>query len=60
MFFTLESTIHLIWLVTNIMILMFDLLFFVLSVLALYLSRVFIETQNRPFYLIDQIITGQS
>jgi dolichol-phosphate mannosyltransferase len=59
-FFTLESTIHLIWLVTNIMILMFDLLFFVLSVLALYLSRVFIETQNRPFYLIDQIITGQS
>jgi dolichol-phosphate mannosyltransferase len=58
-FFLLEPNIHLLWLVTNIIILMFVLLFFVLSILSLYLSRVFIETQNRPFYLIDQVITGR-
>jgi polyisoprenyl-phosphate glycosyltransferase len=58
-FFSLEAIIQLIWLATNIIILMFVLLFFVLSILSLYLSRVFIETQNRPFYLIDEIITGR-
>jgi dolichol-phosphate mannosyltransferase len=58
-FLPLEPNIHLLWLVTNIIILMFVLLFFVLSIVSLYLSRVFIETQNRPFYLIDQVITGR-
>jgi polyisoprenyl-phosphate glycosyltransferase len=58
-FFSLEAIIQLIWLATNIIILMFVLLFFILSILSLYLSRVFIETQNRPFYLIDEIITGR-
>jgi polyisoprenyl-phosphate glycosyltransferase len=58
-FFSLEAIIHLVWLVTNIIILMFVLLFFILSILSLYLSRVFIETQNRPFYLIDEIISGR-
>jgi dolichol-phosphate mannosyltransferase len=58
-FFTVEATMYLIWLVTNIIILMFVLMFFVLSILSLYLSRVFIETQNRPFYLIDEVITGR-
>ena len=59
-FFLVESTIHVIWIVTNIMIFMFVLLFFVLSILSLYLSRVFIETQNRPFYVIDQVISGKA
>ncbi len=54
-----EATIHLIWLATNIIVLMFVLLFFILSILSLYLSRVFIETQNRPFYVIDQVISGR-
>jgi dolichol-phosphate mannosyltransferase len=58
-FFPLEAIIHLIWLAINVIILMFVLLFFILSILSLYLSRVFIETQNRPFYLIDEIITGR-
>jgi dolichol-phosphate mannosyltransferase len=58
-FFSIETNFHLIWLVTNIITLMFVLLFFVLSILSLYLSRVFIETQNRPFYVIDQVITGR-
>ena len=56
---SLEATFHVIWLATNIIILMFVLLFFILSILSLYLSRVFIETQNRPFYLIDEIIIGR-
>jgi polyisoprenyl-phosphate glycosyltransferase len=58
-FASLQATSHLIWLATNIILLMFVLLFFVLSILSLYVSRVFIETQNRPFYVIDQVITGQ-
>jgi dolichol-phosphate mannosyltransferase len=58
-FFSIETNFHLIWLVTNLITLMFVLLFFVLSILSLYLSRVFIETQNRPFYVIDQVITGR-
>jgi len=58
-FLPLEATIHLIWLATNIIVLMFVLLFFILSILSLYLSRVFIETQNRPFYVIDQVISGR-
>jgi dolichol-phosphate mannosyltransferase len=59
-FLPIEATIQLIWLATNIIILMFLLLFFVLSIISLYLSRVFIETQNRPFYVIDQVISGRS
>jgi dolichol-phosphate mannosyltransferase len=59
-FFSIELTTHLIWIVANVMIFMFVLLFFILSILALYLSRVFIETQNRPFFVIDQVITGRS
>ena len=58
-FLPIEATIHLIWLATNIIVLMFVLLFFILSILSLYLSRVFIETQNRPFYVIDQVISGR-
>lgn len=58
-FLPMEATIHLIWLATNIIVLMFVLVFFILSILSLYLSRVFIETQNRPFYVIDQVISGQ-
>jgi dolichol-phosphate mannosyltransferase len=58
-FLPIEATIHLIWLATNIIILMFVLLFFVLSIISLYLSRVFIETQNRPFYVIDEVISGR-
>jgi dolichol-phosphate mannosyltransferase len=59
-FLPIEATIQLIWLATNIIILMFVLLFFVLSIISLFLSRVFIETQNRPFYVIDQVISGRS
>jgi len=58
-FLPIEATIQLIWLATNIIVLMFVLLFFILSILSLYLSKVFIETQNRPFYVIDQVISGR-
>lgn len=56
---TIDTTLQFLWLMTNIMLCMFVLLFFVLSILSLYLSRVFIETQNRPFYVIDQVIAGR-
>ncbi len=57
---TLSENVLLIWLLGNIILFLFTLLFFVLSILSLYLSRVFIETQNRPFYIIDEVIVGRS
>lgn len=56
---SLSETVHFIWLLANLILFLFVLLFFVLAILALYLSRVFIETQNRPFYVIDDIMTAQ-
>lgn len=56
---SLSETVHFIWLLANLILFLFVLLFFVLAILALYLSRVFIETQNRPFYVIDEIMTAQ-
>jgi polyisoprenyl-phosphate glycosyltransferase len=53
--FQFSDTVHLIWLLGQVIAGFFVLLFFVLSVLALYISRIFIETQNRPFYVIDQV-----
>jgi len=62
LFFTLSlsEVVMLSWLVGNLILFLFSLLFFVLSILSLYLSRVFIETQNRPFYIIDEVIVGRS
>lgn len=62
LFFTigLSETIFLVWVLGNIILFLFTLLFFVLSILSLYLSRVFIETQNRPFYIIDEVLIGRS
>jgi glycosyltransferase involved in cell wall biosynthesis len=57
---SLSEVVHLIWLLGNVILLCFLLLFFVLSILSLYLSRVFIETQNRPFYVIDQVFQGRA
>ncbi len=57
---SLSEVVHLIWLLGNVLLLCFLLLFFVLSILSLYLSRVFIETQNRPFYVIDQVFQGRA
>ena len=56
---SLSETVHFIWLLANLILFLFVLLFFVLAILALYLSRVFIETQNRPIYVIDEIMTAQ-
>lgn len=55
----ISENIMLTWILGNVILFMFTLLFFVLSILSLYLSRVFIETQNRPFYIIDEVISGR-
>ena len=62
LFFTpsLSEILMVVWLLGNIILFLFTLLFFVLSILSLYLSRVFTETQNRPFYIIDEVIVGRS
>ncbi|MFZ9139139.1 MAG: glycosyltransferase family 2 protein [Bacilli bacterium] len=55
----ISENIMLTWILGNVILFMFTLLFFVLSILSLYLSRIFIETQNRPFYIIDEVISGR-
>ncbi|HOJ45537.1 MAG TPA: glycosyltransferase family 2 protein [Bacilli bacterium] len=54
----LADVAHLAWLTINIVALLFLFTMFFLSVMALYLARVFIETQNRPFFVIDEVIKG--
>lgn len=51
----LDPIVHIIWLVGNVIGIAFILLFYVLAIMALYISRVFIETQNRPFFVIDHV-----
>lgn len=55
----LSETVHFFWLGINIMLALFTNLFFILSILSLYLSRVVVETQNRPFYIIDRVLIGR-
>jgi len=43
------------WLLINIGLFLFTIVMFFLSIMALYLARVFIETQNRPFFVIDKV-----
>ena len=51
-----DATLHMMWLIGNVLGLGFVLLFYVLAIVSLYISRVFIETQNRPFYVIDTVV----
>jgi hypothetical protein len=51
-----DATLHMMWLIGNVLGLGFALLFYVLAIVSLYISRVFIETQNRPFYVIDTVV----
>jgi polyisoprenyl-phosphate glycosyltransferase len=50
-----DITIHVVWLIANVFLLITSVLFFMLSIMSLYLSRVFIETQNRPFFIIESV-----
>lgn len=52
---SMDSTLHFIWLIGNVLGIGFILLFYVLAIISLYISRVFIETQNRPFFVIDTV-----
>jgi dolichol-phosphate mannosyltransferase len=54
-FVPIDSMVHWIWLAGNVLGVGLAFMFYVLAILALYLSRVFIETQNRPFYVIDDV-----
>jgi glycosyltransferase involved in cell wall biosynthesis len=51
----LDIYFHVAWLVSNIFLIILSILFFMLAIMSLYLSRVFIETQNRPFFIIESI-----
>lgn len=57
--FSLPELAHYIWLLANLIALLFVMLFFVLAVMSLYISRIFIETQNRPFFVIDHVYPSQ-
>ena len=52
---SLDMYVQLLWLVTNVFLMILTILFFMLAIMSLYISRVFIETQNRPFFVIESI-----
>jgi dolichol-phosphate mannosyltransferase len=52
---SLDMYVQLLWLVTNVFLIILTILFFMLAIMSLYISRVFIETQNRPFFVIESI-----
>jgi polyisoprenyl-phosphate glycosyltransferase len=56
----LPLEMHGYWFLSNLILGLFSGLFFLMAVVALYISRVYIETQNRPFYIIDEIFHHQS
>jgi len=51
----LGSAYHQPWLIINFIGWCFAVIMFFISIMALYLARVFIETQNRPFFVIDKV-----
>lgn len=57
---SIDPIVHIIWLVGNVLGFGFILLFYVLSIVSLYISRVFIETQNRPFFVIDTVLKSDN
>ncbi len=56
----LNETLMVIWLASNILSIGLTMIFFILALMSLYLSRVFIETQNRPFFVIDKVYDVKS
>ena len=51
----LANDAHYTWLIVNLVGFLFLVIMFFLSIMSLYLARVFIETQNRPFFVIDDV-----
>jgi len=47
---------YLLWLIVNIITLLFLVILFSIAIVAQYIARIHIETQNRPIYIIDKII----
>lgn len=43
------------WLIINVILLIATLLFFSLALISEYISRLYLEAQNRPFYIIESI-----
>jgi len=52
---TLTMFNHPLWLVLNIMLVAFTIIIFFLGLIALYVGKTFIESQNRPFFIIESI-----
>lgn len=48
---------HPLWLIINVILVVSTLLFIMLGVISIYVGKTFVETQNRPFYIIDEIYT---
>jgi len=49
---------YLIWLAINIFTLLALIILFSIAIVAQYIARIHIETQDRPIYVIDEIIDG--
>lgn len=46
---------HGLWLILNVILVSFSIVIFFLGLIALYVGKTFIESQHRPFYIIESI-----
>lgn len=46
---------HSLWLVLNVLLVSFSIVIFFLGLIALYVGKTFIESQQRPFFIIESI-----
>ena len=46
---------HGLWLIFQILGIVMSFLFLFLGIIAMYVSKIYLEVQNRPFYIIDEV-----
>ncbi len=46
---------HPLWLILNVILVSFSIVIFFLGLIAIYVGKTFIESQHRPFYIIESI-----
>lgn len=55
----IENIYYITWLIINVMFFFMLVLLFSIAIVAQYVARIHLETQNRPTYIIDEIYEGK-
>lgn len=57
--FSISNASYLVWLIINIVLLLSNIIMFSLAIIAQYIARIHLETQNRPIYVIEEVIKNK-